>query len=53
LPYWKVDDILMIFRYIMGQGREETFNKRLLELEILQWMPFKQVRRLYQVWPLI
>jgi len=42
----------MIFSYIMEQAREETFEKRLLELEILQWMPFKQARGLYQVWPL-
>jgi len=37
----------------MGWVKAKTFNKRLLELEILEWMPFKQVRRLYQIGPLI
>jgi len=46
LTYWKVDDILTIFRYIMAQAKEATFDKKILELEILQWMPLKQVRGL-------
>ena len=31
----------------MGQAKGETFSKKLLELEILQWMPLKQVRELH------
>ena len=45
---WKITDIVIILRYIMRQAEEEIFDKRLMELEILEWMPFKQVRRLYQ-----
>jgi len=36
---WKVDDILMVCRNIMRLASKNHFNKRFLELEILQWMP--------------
>ena len=54
LTYWKMHGILMILRSIMEQAKEKIFRKRLVELEIFEWMPFKQVRGLYyQVWALI
>jgi len=37
----------------MEIAKGEDFHKRFLELEIFQWMPFKQVGGLYHVVPFI
>ena len=41
-----MNDIQMIFRHIMERAKEKTFEKRLVELEICEWMPFTKVRGL-------
>ncbi|KIM55621.1 hypothetical protein SCLCIDRAFT_1221021, partial [Scleroderma citrinum Foug A] len=35
-------NIEMAVRYIMRRAKEESFRKRLVELEIFEWMPLKQ-----------